>query len=152
MLVDVGCGPGAAARHAASLGARVIGIDPAAVMLRAARLLTRAPSVRYLEGAAERLPIEDGEATVVWSLASVHHWPDVDAGVREARRALCPGGRFLAIERRVRPGATGLASHGWTPHQADALGEVCRAAGFDAVGVEEHRTRRGAALCVLATA
>src|SRR4051812_23673785 len=39
--VDIGCGPGVAARHAAGLGARVIGVDPAPVMLRVARLLTR---------------------------------------------------------------------------------------------------------------
>jgi SAM-dependent methyltransferase len=152
VVVDVGCGPGTAARHAAALGARVVGVDPAAVMLRVARWLTRGSSVSFVEGVAERLPVEADEATVVWSLASVHHWPDVEAGVREARRALRPGGRVLAIERRVRPGAKGLASHGWTPPQADAFAELCRAAGFADVRVEEHRSRRGAVLCVIGTA
>jgi ubiquinone/menaquinone biosynthesis C-methylase UbiE len=152
VLVDVGCGPGAAARHAANLGAHVVGVDPAEVMLRMGRLLTKASTVRYVEGRAERLPLEDGDATVVWTLASVHHWSDVDAGVCEARRVLRPGGRFLAMERRVRPGATGLASHGWTPAQADSLADRCRTAGFVEVRVEEHPSRRGAVLCVLATA
>ena len=41
-LVDVGCGPGAAARFAAGRGARVTGVDPAPVMLDVARRLTRA--------------------------------------------------------------------------------------------------------------
>jgi|SRR5215467_11938968 len=40
-VVDIGCGPGTAARHATRLGASVVGIDPAPVMLRLARLLTR---------------------------------------------------------------------------------------------------------------
>jgi hypothetical protein len=40
-VVDVGCGPGTAAREAARRGARVIGVDPAPVMLRLARALTR---------------------------------------------------------------------------------------------------------------
>src|SRR5690606_26759772 len=38
-LVDVGCGPGRAARLAARRGATVIAVDPATVMLRTARLL-----------------------------------------------------------------------------------------------------------------
>jgi ubiquinone/menaquinone biosynthesis C-methylase UbiE len=152
ILVDVGCGPGTAARHAATLGARVVGVDPADVMLRLARALTRTSSVRFVDGVAERLPVEDGEATVVWSLASVHHWPDVEAGVREALRVLRSKGRFLAMERHVRAGATGLASHGWTPAQAEALADLCRSSGFVDVRVEEHRSRRGAVLCVLGTA
>src|SRR5687767_6291943 len=54
-VVDVGCGPGAAARHAARLGARVVGIDPAAVMLRVARLLSpRRNRLSYVEGRAEQ--------------------------------------------------------------------------------------------------
>jgi Methyltransferase domain len=39
-VVDIGCGPGTAARAAASRGARVTGIDPATVMLRVARAVT----------------------------------------------------------------------------------------------------------------
>jgi ubiquinone/menaquinone biosynthesis C-methylase UbiE len=151
-LVDVGCGPGTAARNAASDGARVVGVDPAEMMLRIGRLVTRSPLVTFVEGAAERLPVGQGEATVVWSLASVHHWLDVDAGLGEARRVLGPGGRFLAVERLVRAGATGLASHGWTPQQADVFAGLCGAAGFGDVRVEEHPSRRGAALCVLGTA
>ena len=34
VVVDIGCGPGAAARYAARLGASVTGVDPAPVMLR----------------------------------------------------------------------------------------------------------------------
>src|SRR5215469_16598691 len=53
-VADIGCGPGTAARRAARLGASVVGIDPAPVMLRLARLLTRrsAHAVRYTQGSA----------------------------------------------------------------------------------------------------
>ena len=37
-VADIGCGPGTAARRAARLGASVVGVDPAPVMLRLARL------------------------------------------------------------------------------------------------------------------
>ena len=41
VVVDIGCGPGAAVRQAVRAGARAIGIDPAPIMLRTARILTR---------------------------------------------------------------------------------------------------------------
>src|SRR5579862_8589679 len=101
-VVDVGCGPGAAARQAAKAGAAVVGVDPAPVMRRAARLLTqRSGAVRFVEGTAEALPVADASASVVWAIASAHHWADLDGGLREVRRVLRPGGRFVAIEREA---------------------------------------------------
>jgi ubiquinone/menaquinone biosynthesis C-methylase UbiE len=141
-VVDVGCGPGVAVRHAAAAGASsVVGVDPAPVMLRVARLLPgrRQAAVRYVPGAAEALPLPDGAASVLWSIATVHHWQDLRAGLAEARRVLRPAGRFLAIERRVPSGAHGHASHGWTEAQAHHCAEACGTAGFSAVEVTEHR-------------
>lgn len=154
-VVDIGCGPGVAVRHAAARGASAVGVDPAPVMLRVARALTRSRwpggrAPRYLEGTAEALPQPDGSATVAWSLATVHHWRDIDGGLAEARRVLRPGGRLLAVERRVAPGATGLASHGWTDAQAATFAEQCRAAGFTDVEVGRHIAGRRKLVSVLA--
>ena len=144
-VVDVGCGPGTAVRAAAGRGARVTGVDPAPVMLRLARILTRdQPDITWADGVAEDLPLQDGSATVVWSLATVHHWKDVTVGLAEVHRVLASGGRFLAIERQVRPGATGLASHGWTEHQAESFAAQCRTAGLQNVQIENQRTGRRA--------
>ena len=152
-VVDVGCGPGAAAREAARRGAQVTGVDPASVMLGMARRLTRAGrSVTWTDGAAEDLPLADGAATVVWSLAAVHHWPLLDEGIAEVRRVLRPGGRFVVIERKTRPGAKGLASHGWTRDQAEGFAARCRDAGFDGVTVAPHKPGRVPQLSVVATA
>ena len=153
-VADIGCGPGTAARHAARLGAAVVGIDPAPVMLRFARLLTRrsAHAVRYAEGSAEALPLPDSSVSVAWSIASVHHWADLDAGLHEVRRVLKPGGRLVAIERLTRPGATGLASHGWTPEQASAFADRCRAYGFTDAKVDRHGGGRKTKVSVRATA
>jgi ubiquinone/menaquinone biosynthesis C-methylase UbiE len=153
-VADIGCGTGAAARHAARLAASVVGIDPAPVMLRLARLLTRrsAQSVRFADGSAEALPLPDSSVSVAWSISSVHHWTDLDAGLREARRVLKPGGRLVAIERLTRPGATGLASHGWTPNQASAFADECLAAGFGDARVSRHGSGRRQKVSVRATA
>jgi ubiquinone/menaquinone biosynthesis C-methylase UbiE len=121
------------------------------VMLRLARALTRdRTAISWAEGTAEDLPRPDGSATVVWSLATVHHWKSVTAGLTEARRVLAPGGRFLVIERRVRSGATGLASHGWTDQQAESFVADCREAGFEDVRLERRTPGRRAVLVVAA--
>lgn len=151
-LVDIGCGPGNAVREAARRGARATGVDPAPVMLRVARLLTR-PGRRttWARGAAETVPVPDGDATVVCSMACVHHWDDIDAGLQEVRRILAPGGQLLAIERRTEPGATGVASHGWLDQQADAFAARCTDLGFTDVTVSPHTGGRGRLLVVHAT-
>ena len=153
-VADIGCGPGTAVRLAARLGASVVGVDPAPVMLRLARFLTwrSTHAVRYVEGSAEALPLPDSSVSVAWSIASVHHWADLDAGLHEARRVLKPGGRLVAIERLSRPGATGLASHGWTPEQVSAFADRCRAHGFTDAGVNQHGGGRRTKVSVTATA
>jgi hypothetical protein len=44
----------------------------------------------------------------------------------------------------VSPGATGLASHGWTEQQAESFAAMCRAAGFDNVRIGNRQTGRRA--------
>jgi ubiquinone/menaquinone biosynthesis C-methylase UbiE len=148
--VDIGCGPGNAVKEAARRGASATGVDPAPVMLRLARLLVRGPRVDWREGAAEALPLPDGSATVAWSVATIHHWADVERGLAEVHRVIEPGGRFLGLERRVTPGATGHGSHGWTDEQAEVFADACRAAGFTDVTVETVDTNHGPSLAVRA--
>jgi ubiquinone/menaquinone biosynthesis C-methylase UbiE len=146
-VVDVGCGPGVAARAAALRGAHVLGVDPARPMLALARRFRRS-GVDYVVGAAESLPIAGGSSTVVWSLATAHHWVDVDRGLAEARRVLGAGGRLLVLERTIKEGARGHASHGWTASHAASFAAACERAGFTGVTVTEHRGRRGALVAV----
>ena len=151
-LVDVGCGPGIASQRARRIGAEVIGVDPAPIMLRVARARWRSDDeVTWASGTAESLPVDDGWATVVWSLSTVHHWADVDAGLDEARRVLAPDGRLVVLEHRIRDhAATGHAGHGWTAEQADAFGALCRRHGFADVAVDDHPGGRGTTLSVVA--
>lgn len=141
-VVDIGCGPGGAVREAARRGATATGVDPAPVMLRLARAFTRRGDITWITGTAERVPLPDGAATVAWSLATVHHWQDVDAGLAEMHRLLAPQGRLLAIERQIEHDATGFASHGWTLQQAEAFAARCRSTGFRDVSVGQHTAGR----------
>jgi ubiquinone/menaquinone biosynthesis C-methylase UbiE len=130
-----------------------VGVDPAATMLRMARAWPGRDRKRvaWRTGTAEHLPIADGAASVVWCIATVHHWRDVAAGLGEARRVLRPGGRLVVIERGRPPAAvSGLASHGWTDAQTTTFADACRAAGFASVERDVHRSRRGVLVSVVA--
>ena len=112
-VVDVGCGPGSAVREAARRRARVTGVDPAPVMLRVARALTwDRPGIRWVEGTAEDLGLRDGSATVVWSLATIHHWLDVTAGLAEVKRVLVPAGGSWRSNARCVPAPPGSPATG----------------------------------------
>ncbi|MDH3293630.1 MAG: class I SAM-dependent methyltransferase, partial [Acidimicrobiia bacterium] len=141
-VLDIGCGPGTAARHAAGRGASVIGVDPSKPMLQLARAITRIrqPSapVSWRLGSAESMDVEEASITACWSLASVHHWQDLDAGLDQVERALAPGGRFLAVEKRSEPDATGNAGHGWTAGQAQLFASMLTGRGFVDVEVSNH--------------
>jgi len=141
-VLDIGCGPGTAARLAAGAGIRVTGVDPAEPMLKLARVLTslRRPAgdIEWHQTGAEDLGLPDGSVTVCWSLASVHHWPELERGLAEVKRVLAPGGRFIALEKRTADAAKGHASHGWTAGQASTFATMLEDLGFQSVAVKQH--------------
>ncbi len=159
-VVDVGCGPGVALREARRRGATCTGVDPAPPMLRLGRLVS-GRAITYVEGTAEALPLEDGSASVAWSLATAHHWADVEQALAELRRVLRPGGRLLILEHQVagvEPGPPGQGPgqghghgrRGWNDEEAAAFAAVCREAGFTDARIEHGEGRLGPALAVLA--
>lgn len=144
-VVDVGCGPGAAVRVASRVAGTATGVDPSPIMLGLARCISafrRSRGVGWVQGSAESLPLADAEATVIWSLSSVHHWSDLDAGLGEIMRVLASGGRVILVERLVRPGARGHARHGLTAAQADQLAAALSGAGLARTAVATKRVGR----------
>jgi ubiquinone/menaquinone biosynthesis C-methylase UbiE len=144
-VLDIGCGPGAAARLAARRGAAVIGVDPSPAMLRFARRISaarRAHGIDWRVGRAEALPVQDGSVNVVWAISTFHHCDDPTGGLGEIRRVITPGGRLVLAERLVAPGARGHAAHGLTTDQSEALTAKFAAAGFTDVHRDTRRAGR----------
>jgi SAM-dependent methyltransferase len=63
-------------------GRRVLAVEPSAVM-RSQRAPGAAPC---LAATAERLPFRDGSFDAAMAIATIHHWHDPLAGLREMRR------------------------------------------------------------------
>ena len=101
-VVDIGCGPGesVALAAAAAPAVQVVGVDPAFPFRLATALRTvgRGRTVQVRRGAAERLPVPNGWATLVLSINAFHHWEDRRHGLAEVRRVLRPGGRLILVD------------------------------------------------------
>jgi 2-polyprenyl-6-hydroxyphenyl methylase/3-demethylubiquinone-9 3-methyltransferase len=91
VLVDLGCGAGLLAPHAARLGYRHVGVDLVGVSLRVAR----EHGVLPVCGDVQRLPVADGVADAVSAGEILEHVPDLAAAVAEACRVLRPGGTLV---------------------------------------------------------
>jgi SAM-dependent methyltransferase len=93
LVLDVGCGDG---RHAYRLAERfgftVVGIDPHPPHVEAT------PQVRFVLGAAEALPVDDGAADLVWCRDVLVHVADLEKAYAEFRRVLREGGRALVYQ------------------------------------------------------
>ena len=91
-ILDLGCGDGQLTQRIAATGARVVGVDASAQMVAAAR----SRGVLADEGNAEALPYPEKSFDAVFSNAALHWVRDHDAMIKQVRRVLKPGGRFVA--------------------------------------------------------
>ena len=90
-ILDLGCGDGALSVELMAAGAAVVGIDSGADMVAAARAL--GVDARIGDGQALTF---DAAFDAVFSNAALHWMRDADAVIAGVKRALKPGGRFVA--------------------------------------------------------
>jgi SAM-dependent methyltransferase len=92
LCLEIGCGTGVHAARVRALGWTPVGVDISAGMLRHAR--GRLPVAR---GDAERLPVRTGSVSAVIAVMVHTDMPGYAAVLREAARALRPGGTFVHV-------------------------------------------------------
>jgi ubiquinone/menaquinone biosynthesis C-methylase UbiE len=96
-VLDVACGTGAFARlsaHVVGPGGRVVGIDPSAIAVAAARRVDPSSIVDWQYWDNARLPFDDGSFDVVACQHALHRFPHPIDILQEMRRVLAPGGRL----------------------------------------------------------
>ncbi|PAU76818.1 class I SAM-dependent methyltransferase [Halomonas salipaludis] len=90
-ILDLGCGDGALTERLAKLGVDVLGVDASEAMVEAAR--ERRITAQVID--AHQLPF-DHEFDAVFSNAALHWMLEPQAVIAGVKRALKPGGRFVA--------------------------------------------------------
>ncbi len=64
----------------------VVAVEPSAVMRAQRMALGKVPAII---GKADALPFDDGAFDAAMAMVTIHHWPDIAAGLRELRRVTC---------------------------------------------------------------
>lgn len=102
-VVDVASGPGTSALQLArETGCDVVGVELSSANVDAARAAADAAGlsgrVRFVEGDAEALPLEDASMDGALSECALCTFPDKAAAVRELGRVLRPGARLALAD------------------------------------------------------
>src|SRR5207248_2966259 len=95
-VLDACCGTGDLAIAAQRAGGRVTGVDFSEPMLERAR--AKSGEVEWIQGDALALPFADGSFDAATVGFGVRNLEELEAGLRELRRVLRPGGRIGILE------------------------------------------------------
>jgi ubiquinone/menaquinone biosynthesis C-methylase UbiE len=99
--LDLGCGGGHVAYAMAPHAKKVTASDLSAEMLAAVVATATSKgfgNIETVQTSAEKLPFADATFDMLGCRYSAHHWQDVDAGFREARRVLKRGATAVFID------------------------------------------------------
>ena len=116
-ILDLGCGDGALTEKLAALGCDVVGVDASPEQVTGARARGLVAEV----ASGEELPFAS-EFDAVFSNAALHWMRRPDAVIAGVRRALKPGGRFVAE----------MGGHGCVATIRWALAQALASRGLDA--------------------
>jgi demethylmenaquinone methyltransferase/2-methoxy-6-polyprenyl-1,4-benzoquinol methylase len=116
LIVDCAGGTGDMARRFARLAeaararrggapARVVVVDYNARMIGAGRVRGADPAIAWAVGDAQALPLRPASADAYAIAFGLRNVTDIAGALREARRVLRPGGRFLCLEFSRPPAA-----------------------------------------------
>jgi trans-aconitate methyltransferase len=92
-ILDIGCGTGHLTAKIAEAGATVVGLDSSVDMIGQAR--QNYPKLAFRLGDAADFNVQQ-PVDAVFSNAALHWVLDAESAVKHIRRALKPGGRFVA--------------------------------------------------------
>ncbi len=106
-IMEIGCGNGIASFAFASQGHEVSAVDPDSndevglgATERIAKRLKQG-SISTFSAYAEKLPFETNTFDIVYARQALHHFYDLEYGIKEIFRVLKPGGIFFGTREHV---------------------------------------------------
>ena len=159
-VLDIGSGHGRTLSVIAQQvpSATLAGVDPSDVMLSVARnkcrRLIAANRMQLETGTADALRFDDATFDKVVTVHTTYFWPALEPGLREARRVLREGGRFVI---GFRPSDDPIAvdmlpASVYALHSIVEMTAALKRAGFSSVQIERNDVGRGFIVWAIATA
>lgn len=101
-VLEVGSGRGGGAKYLAKTfsPAFYTGMDLAQHAVTLANQLHKLPNLKFIQGSAEKIPLEDNTVDVVINVESCHAYGSVEKFLSEVKRVLKPGGYLLMVDFR----------------------------------------------------
>ena len=96
LMVDVGCGSGQSTNVFQPYFKEIIGIDVSLEQLNQAKKQNKFDNIKYMEGSAESIPVEDHSVDLVLA-GTAAHWFDLPKFFAEVERVLKPDTGRLAV-------------------------------------------------------
>lgn len=126
-VLEIGIGSGLNLPLYLSRANEIIGLEPAPRLLAMARDASSRAScpVRFIEGSAETIPLEDKSVDTVvttWTLCTI---PAVAQALGEMRRVLRQGGQLLFVEHGLAPDAKVRKWQDWLTPAWKRIGGGC---------------------------
>jgi demethylmenaquinone methyltransferase/2-methoxy-6-polyprenyl-1,4-benzoquinol methylase len=122
-VLDACCGTGDLAVAARQEGAgEIVGVDFSEQMLERAR--RKAPELEWIQADVLALPLEDASFDAVVVGFGVRNVEDLEAGIRELRRVLKPGGRLGILEITTPRGPLKVFYRVWFDRIVPLLGRL----------------------------
>ena len=126
-VLEIGIGSGLNLPLYSQQAEEIIGLDPAPRLLARARDASNRLSlpVRFIEGSAEAIPLEDKSMDTVvttWTLCTI---PDVVQALGEVHRVLRPDGQLLFVEHGLAPDANVRKWQAWLTPAWKRIGGGC---------------------------
>ena len=121
-VLDACCGTGDLAIAARARGADVVGLDFSEAMLE--RAGAKSTEIEWVRGDVLALPFDDASFDAVTVGFGVRNVDDLDAGLRELRRVLRPGGRLGILEITRPRGVVAPFYRLWFDRVVPLLGKV----------------------------
>jgi ubiquinone/menaquinone biosynthesis C-methylase UbiE len=160
-VLDAACGTGVVAKIAAERvapGGTVAGLDLEPALLAVARETTRPGlSIDWYEAPAEQIPLPDESFDAVLCSMGLQFFSGREAGLREFRRVLVPGGRLVAsvpgpipppleimaqaLARHIEPKLASFVHVVFSLYDPDELRDLAARAGFEEVDVLSAEVR-----------
>ncbi len=99
LVLEVGCGMGTDSRSISRRGADIVSLD---LSFNNVSFALKGMQIFSLKGRgvnadAEKLPFKDNTFDIVYSFGVLHHTPDTQKAINEARRVLKPNGKSIIM-------------------------------------------------------